>query len=78
MVSSTTPATPTTTALANRDLNEMIVERVMGMDHASLADALMDPMMMMMGTMIALAGAYMAIVMQELNAANAAVLSQIG
>ncbi len=34
-------------------------------------------MMMMMGAMIALSGAYIAIAMQELNAANAAVLSQI-
>ena len=42
------------------------------MDPHSLADALMDPMMMMLGTMVALSGAYIAIAMQELNAANAA------
>ena len=47
------------------------------MDPHGLADALMDPMMMMLGTMVALSGAYIAIAMQELNAANAAVLSQL-
>jgi hypothetical protein len=36
----------------------------MNMDPHSLADALMDPMMMMLGTMIALSGAYIAIAMQ--------------
>ena len=51
--------------------------QVMNMDPHSLADAIMDPMMMMIGTMIALSGAYIAIAMQELNAANAAVLGQL-
>lgn len=78
ITSTLTPTTTTSTALVTRDLHEMMVEQVMGMDHHSLADALMDPMMMMMGAMIALSGAYIAIAMQELNAANAAVLSQIG
>ena len=55
----------------------MIVEHVMGMDHAQLRDAFMDPMMMMMGSMLAMAGAYIAIAMQEVNAANALALGQL-
>ncbi len=47
-----TPTTTTSTALVTRDLHEMMVEQVMGMDHHSLADALMDPMMMMMGVAV--------------------------
>ena len=51
--------------------------QVMNMDPHSLADAIMDPMMMMIGTMIALSGDYIAIAMQDLNAANADVLGQL-
>ena len=42
-----------------------------------LRDALMDPMMMAMGTLVAMAGAYMAIAIEELNAANAFAFSQL-
>ena len=60
--------TPTTTTLSSRD---DLVHRVMSMDPPELADALMDPMMMAMGTMLAMSGAYMAMAIQETAAANA-------
>ena len=40
----------------------------MHMDPPELVDALMEPMMMVVGTMVALSGAYMAIVIDELAA----------
>ena len=46
----------------------MKVEHVMHMDPPELVDALMEPMMMVVGTMVALSGAYMAIVIDELAA----------
>ena len=58
----------TTTTLSSRD---DLVHRVMSMDPPELADALMDPMMMAMGTMLAMSGAYMAMAIQETAAANA-------
>ncbi len=74
----TTPATTTTvatTTLPNRDLQELLTQEVMGMDAHTLADAFMDPMMLGLGTMIALAGAYMAIVIEEAAAASALALA---
>ena len=62
------PATRTTTTVSSRD---DLVHRVMSMDPPELADALMDPMMMAMGTMLAMSGAYMAMAIQETAAANA-------
>lgn len=59
--------TATTTVSSRDDL----VHRVMSMDPPELADALMDPMMMAMGTMLAMSGAYMAMAIQETAAANA-------
>ena len=56
------------TAVSSRD---ELVHRVMSMDPPELADALMDPMMMAMGTMLAMSGAYMAMTLQETAAANA-------
>ena len=56
------------TAVSSRD---ELVHRVMSMDPPELADALMDPMMMAMGTMLAMSGAYMAMAIQETAAANA-------
>ena len=50
----------------------------MNMDPPELADALMDPMMMAMGTMLAMSGAYMAMVLQETAAANALSLALAG
>ena len=44
------------------------VEHVMHMDPPELVDALMEPMMMAVGTMVALSGAYMAIVIDEVAA----------
>ena len=41
---------------------------MMHMDPPELVDALMEPMMMVVGTMVALSGAYMAIVIDELAA----------
>ena len=61
-------ATRTTTTVSSRD---DLVQRVMSMDPPELADALMDPMMMAMGTMLAMSGAYMAMAIQETAAANA-------
>ena len=58
----------TTTTVSSRD---DLVQRVMSMDPPELADALMDPMMMAMGTMLAMSGAYMAMAIQETAAANA-------
>ena len=58
----------TTTTVSSRD---DLVHRVMSMDPPELADALMDPMMMAMGTMLAMSGAYMAMAIQETAAANA-------
>ena len=43
----------------------------------TLRDAIMDPMMMAVGTMLAMAGAYMAIAIQELNQANAFAFAQL-
>ena len=43
----------------------------------TLRDALMNPMMMAVGTMMAMAGAYMAIAIQELNQANAFAFAQL-
>ena len=43
----------------------------------TLRDAIMDPMMMAVGTMLAMAGAYMAIAIEELNQANAFAFSQL-
>ena len=60
--------TTTRTAVSSRD---ELVHRVMSMDPPELADALMDPMMMAMGTMLAMSGAYMAMTLQETAAANA-------
>lgn len=71
---STTTSVATTSA-PQRQLNEMLVEHVMGMDAHSLADAFHDPMMMAIGSMVVMAGAYMAIVMQEQAAANAFALA---
>ena len=47
----------------------------MSMDPPELRDALMDPMMMAIGTMLAMSGAYMAISIQEVAAANALAFS---
>ena len=47
----------------------------MNMDPPQLADALMDTMMMAVGTMMAMAGAYMAIAIEETAAANALALA---
>ena len=58
--------------------NDELVHRVMNMDPPELADALMDPMMMAMGTMLAMSGAYMAMVLQETAAANALSLAVAG
>ena len=58
----------TTTTVSPRD---DLVHRVMSMDPPELADALMDPMMMGIGTMLAMSGAYMAMAIQETAAANA-------
>ena len=43
----------------------------------TLRDAIMDPMMMAVGTMLAMAGAYMAIAIEELNQANAFAFAQL-
>ena len=43
----------------------------------TLRDALMNPMMMAVGTMLAMAGAYMAIAIQELNQANSFAFAQL-
>lgn len=51
--------------------HDELVHRVMNMDPPELRDALMDPMMMAIGTMLAMSGAYMAISIQETAAANA-------
>lgn len=76
----TRPTTSTTSAPTSiattrgppqRQLQEQLVQQVMSMDEHSLIDAFHDPMMMALGTMLAMAGAYMAIVMQETAAANA-------
>jgi hypothetical protein len=66
----TTPASTTTLSL--RDIEDQrIVDEVMQMDAHSIADAFTDPMMMALGGLITMAGAYMAIVMQEQAAASA-------
>ena len=71
--------TTTTTGLPQRDLQEQeMVEHVMSMDAHDIADAFHDPMMMALGSMIVMAGAYMAIVMQETAAANAFALAAAG
>ena len=49
-----------------------MVNHIMSMDAADIRHAVMDPMMMGMGAMLAMAGAYIAMVMSEINAANAA------
>ena len=64
--------TQTTTTMNPRDA---MVHRVMNMDPPQLRDALMDPMMMAMGSMMAMAGAYMAIAIEETAAANALALA---
>jgi len=43
----------------------------------TLRDAIMDPMMMAVGTMLAMAGAYIAIAIEELNQANAFAFAQL-
>ena len=43
----------------------------------TLRDAIMDPVMMAVGTMLAMAGAYMAIAIEELNQANAFAFAQL-
>ena len=43
----------------------------------TLRDAIMDPMMIAVGTMLAMAGAYMAIAIEELNQANAFAFAQL-
>ena len=50
-------------------------EILLSMDPPELRDALMDPMMMAIGTMLAMSGAYMAISIQEVAAANALAFS---
>ena len=75
----TTPA-PTTTSLATtqapqRQLQEAMAHHVMQMDAHDIADAFHDPMMMAIGSMVVMAGAYMAIVMQEQAAASAFALA---
>ena len=47
------------------------------MSHPDLMDAIMDPMMMVLGTMMALTGAYIAIAIDELNAANAFAFAEL-
>jgi len=71
----TTRPTPSTTTLSPR---QQMVDHVMHMDPPELVDALMEPMMMVVGTMVALSGAYMAIVIDELAASNALALAAAG
>ena len=52
--------------------SQRMVNHIMSMDAADIRHAVMDPMMMGMGVMLAMAGAYIAMVMSEVNAANAA------
>ena len=59
------------TAVTTMSAHDALVDRVMNMDPPELRDALMDPMMMAIGTMLAMSGAYMAISIQETAAANA-------
>ena len=54
------------------------MHHVMEMDPPELVDALMDPMMMVIGTMMTMAGAYMAIAIDEAAAANAFALAAGG
>ena len=58
-----------------RELQEMMAHHVMQMDAHDIADAFHDPMMMAIGSMVVMAGAYMAIVMQEQAAASAFALA---
>jgi len=80
IATSTTKRPKTTTAVQSITMNahDAMVHRVMNMDPPQLADALMDPMMMAMGTMMAMAGAYMAIAIDELAATNALALAAGG
>merc|ERR1712037_144088 len=71
VTTTTIPPTPMST-LSPR---QQMVEHVMHMDPPELVDALMEPMMMAVGTMVALSGAYMAIVIDEVAASNALALA---
>ena len=78
---STTAVTSTAgsvSALQRTSEMSKMAEHVMSMSAADLRHAIMDPMMLAMGTLMAMAGAYMAIMMAEVNAANAAALSLAG
>ena len=55
-----------------------MVNHVMAMEPPELVDALMDPMMMVMGSMMAMAGAYMAIAIDEVAATNALAFASAG
>ena len=71
--------TSTTTLPPLPDLDEQaVIDRVMNMDVNEVREAFMDPMMIALGSMITMAGAYMAIVMQEQAAASAFALAAAG
>ena len=69
----TRPATPRPTSTLSP--RQAMVEHVMHMEPPELVDALMEPMMMAVGGMVAMAGAYMAIAIDELAASNALALA---
>lgn len=72
---STTTTSLATTQAPQRQLQEAMAQQVMQMDAHDIADAFHDPMMMAIGSMVVMAGAYMAIVMQEQAAASAFALA---
>ena len=73
---STTTTSLATTQAPQRQLQEhRLTQQVMQMDAHDIADAFHDPMMMAIGSMVVMAGAYMAIVMQEQAAASAFALA---
>ena len=77
---STTPTTTrktTTTAASTASSSPSSSATMSPAQMLTLRDAIMNPMMMAVGTMLAMAGAYMAIAIEELNQANAFAFAQL-
>ena len=77
LVATTTKSPVRTTTAMNRRM-QAVANQIMSMNAADIRHAIIEPIMMGFGALMATVGAYLVMVMTEVNAANAAAFALAG
>ena len=77
LVATTTKSPVRTTTTMNRRM-QAVANQIMSMNAADIRHAIIEPIMMGFGALMATVGAYLVMVMTEVNSANAAAFALAG